>query len=358
MTEHYDFIIVGSSPLSAVLAGVLSQSHGARVGWIGEFRHQLRPQNGFDISADALTRPETWQMLRTCVPQAVQILSQIGDGKVVERVDTLMVSKTNAGEEALAHIRNIAPAYDVRAEREANSENFRAGYRFRDMTRVLRRPLIAALPAWLKKQKVEQLSAKDLNFVSQRDGLVRVEAPGQKLLSKAVWLCDNEALMSYARPDDLEKMFMQRAMTSLLLEPTKALQSAVIYSIDTGLTIYQRASGALDCVGWGTSDSVGTAAASLLAHDTPLRLAGKSHFQVLKSRDGGSIVGAPRAGGVFYLGGFGTTGLFQIPAIARFLADAASPFEIAYFSSRAPAKRYPRDNVGEFLSEDMGGGKQ
>lgn len=349
MINHFDFIIVGSTPLSAVLAGVLSKMHGASVCWAGQFRHPLRPQNGFDISVGPSTRPETWQLLRTTVPQTTKILRQIGDGKLLERVDTLLVSQAGAGAEALAHIRNIAPAYRVQAERVAISENFGDGYRFRDVTRVFRRPLLAALPGWLEANDVTIIADQSMKFIAQRDGLTRIEVGEQKITAKSAWLCGGEALMRHGREEDINALFAAVPKTSLLMEPTRAMPSAVMQAIDTGLTVYQRDSGALDCIGCGDINTVGTATAALIAQDAPLRLAGQSQFISLESRDGGPIVGSARAGGISYLGGLGSTGMFQIPAIARVLTQTASPFEVDYFAKRSPSSALPRPNVAEFL---------
>lgn len=348
MIKHFDFVIIGSTPLSAVLSGVLSGTHGATVCWVGTLRHRLRPQSGFDVSVGPITRPDTWRLLQDCVPQTVQILDHIDNGKITERVDTLMISQRTDGSEALAHIRNTAPAYDIPVEREAISDAFGAAYRFRDATRVLRRPLISTLPDWLRTQNVTLVSEQQLRLVAQKDGLVRMETDEAAVTANSVWLCDDQALSAHGRPKEIDRLFNRTAMTSLLFEPVKPLASAVTHAIDTGLMIYQRPSGALDCVGPGAIDIVGDATATIVAQSAPLRLAGQSRFISLDSRDGGAICGESRTSGISMLGGLGVTGLFQVPAIARVLAKTASASETGYFAKRAPSKIYPRAKIAEF----------
>lgn len=350
MTDHFDFAIAGSTPLAAFLAGTLARVHGAKVCWIGAFLHPLRPQRGFDISVGAITRPETWRLLEETAPQTLKQLSEIGDGKVFERVDPLMVAQTSAGADALAHMSNIAREYGFQIERQAISENFVAGYQFRDVARVLRRPLSAALPAWLDDCGVVSLAPEDVKLKSHVNSLVQIAWDAHKASADCLILAGDDAVMRYGTKQDLAAHFQQSSISALLSEPVDPLPSSIIHTIDTGLTIYQRNTGALDCVGKGTANQIGRAVCAHIGMGQTLRVAGNATFTTLVSKDGGAVFGGSRTSGVVLLAGLGMTGLFQIPSIARILAGDADEFESLYFAARGPAKTGRRPAAAEFIS--------
>jgi len=349
MSEHFDFAIAGSTPLAALLAGVLAREHGAKICRIGDFRHALRPQGGFDISAGPLTRPETWRLLRSTIPQTLKILGEIGDGKVFERVDPLMVSITQEGADALAHMRNVAQEYGFQIERQAISTVFSAGYQFRDAVRVLRRPLTAATAEWLAACGVTSLSPEGVTIRPQKHGDVRLEWDGHKATADCLILAGDEAILKYGEPEYVARQFEQIPISALLTEPAGPLETSVVHVIDSGLTLYQRHTGALDCVGTGPADAIGEAACLHLKHDQRLQLAGLAHYTGLRARDGASVFGGSRDNGIVYLAGLGVTGLFQLPALARVLAKAGGPVESAYFAARAPARNGLRPAIAEFM---------
>ena len=349
MSEHFDFAIAGSTPLSALLAGVLARKHDAKVCWIGSFRHTLRPQGGFDISAAPLTRPETWRLLQDVIPQTLKILGEIGDGRAFERVDPLMVASTQAGADALSHMRNVAQEYGFQIERQAISTVFSASYQFRDAVRVLRRPLMAAIPEWLQACGVVSLSADHVTLRPYKRGDVRLGWDGNKATADRLILAGDRAILRHGQPDEVARHFQQVPITALLTAPTGPLETSVVQMIDSGLTLYQRNTGALDCVGTGSAEDIAQAACVHLK-DGDISLAGKARYITLRAHDGGAVFGGTRDNGIIYLAGFGVTGLFQLPALARILSQSATSLENTYFAARAPSRSGLRPAVAEFIS--------
>lgn len=353
MNKKYDFIIIGSTPSSALLAGVLASVHGFTVCWAGAFLHPLRPQRGFDISVAPLTRPETWQLLRESVPQTTKLLSAVSAQRIFERVDPLLITNKQAHADALAHMRNIAVGYGFQVERLAISERFLDGYQFRDAVRVQRRPLTAAIPQWLETCGVQTISPDGLKLKTKKNDATHIGYADGNFDAKHVILADSDAIRSHIGKRNIAKLFRRTPMSALLFEPTNIIASSIVHSIDRGLVIYQRGGGALDCVGAGSIQQVGQLARVHTSLNQPLQLVGRAQFEALQTKDGAAILGSLEANDPIFLAGMGQTGLFQVPAIARVLAGTGSPFEKQYFAARAPSSLGMRTNIAEFAPETI-----
>lgn len=349
MTDHFDFAIAGSTPLCGILAGLLAQEHGAKVCRIGSFIHPILPQRGFDISAGPLTRPETWQLLKSSVPETVKVLNTIGSGRVYERVDFGMVALGKAGVQALGYIQNAAQGYGTQVERLPDSQSYRTAYAFRHTVRTLRRPLIAALPAWLEARGVTLVDPKEARIRKAQNGPISIQWGGQEAEIGKLVLAGDAAMATHGHQGDVQAMFHKLPMSALLMEPTTKLVTPVMQAIDAGLTLYQRSNGALDCAGHGDAAEVGEAAAAYFDEGENLRLAGSAVFESMVSKDGGAVLGVKSRKNVIYLGGLGLTGLFQVPAIARFLAGKSNRTESDYFDACAPGKSDASSRMNEFI---------
>lgn len=350
MTDHFDFAIAGSTPLCSVLAGLLAREHGAKVCRIGSFVHPLLPQRGFDISAGPLTRPETWRLLKTGVPETMKILNGIGGGKVFERIDYGMVALGKAGVQALGYIQNAAQGYGVQVERLPDSASYRTAYAFRHTVRTLRRPLTAALPKWLEAQGVTLIDAADVRIRKAQNGPTSVQWNNGKAEIDKLVLAGDAAMLAHGHQRDVQALFHKLPMSALLMEPAAKLVTPVMQAIDAGLTLYQRGNGALDCAGHGDAADLGQAAAAYFDDGEKLRLAGSAVFDSLLSKDGGTVFGAKSRENVIYLGGLGVTGLFQATAIARHLVGKSEGFEADYFNACAPGKDAKSVRMREFIA--------
>lgn len=350
MTDNFDFAIAGSTPLCGVLAGILARDHGAKVCRIGHFVDALLPQRGFDISAGPITRPDTWRLLKSSVPETVKLLNGISNAKVYERIDYGMVALGKAGVHGLDYIQNAARGYGAQTERLPDSSSYRTAYAFRHTVRTLRRPLIAALPAWLDAQGVVDIEPADARIRKAQNGPISVNWSGGEAEIGTLILAGDAAMLAHGHQGDVQSLFHKLPMAALLLETSPKLVTPVMQAIDAGLTLYQRSNGALDCAGHGKASELGQAAAAYFEDGEKLRLAGSAVFDSLLSRDGGAVFGAKARKNVIYLGGLGVTGLFQAPAIARHLAGKSNTLEADYFKSCAPPKGEKLKRVGEFMA--------
>lgn len=344
---NVDFAILGSTPLAAVLAGMLSKQHGRDVCWAGAFAHTLRPQRGFDMSVAPLTRPETWRLLKECTPQLVEALDGL---EVTEHVDPLFIAKHQYGADVLSHMNNVAAGYGYAMERQAISDDFASAFQFRDAIRFLRRPFAEALPNWLAESGVHTIPTNNLKLQAKKTGLIHIEGDiDEPIVAKHVVLADDDAIIRHIKPQNVSAYFHAISTIGYLVEPVGEMKSSVIHDVDTGMTIYQRNNGALDCVAPGLSKNLEPEICGHIGGTHSARLAGKTTFDVLHTKEGAALIGELRPTKAIVIAGFGATGLFQTPAIARLLAGTATEFETSYFTQRS-TNQHPefRLSVSEF----------
>lgn len=344
-----EFALIGSTPFAACLAGMLAKAHGRSVCWARAFPHPLQPQRGFDISIAPIIRPDTWKLLRENIPQMVSFLADIGPTPVSERIDPLLVATGRPGTDILAHMRPLAGANGFPMERQATSGDFVSSYRLRDATRILRRPLANVLPDWLAANGVHTIPALE-NIKRTGGKYFLTNAGGEEISAKRVILADDASIVDLAEPEDLLQNFTMVSMSGILAEPVHRMKSSIIHDVGTGMIIYQREDGALDAVAPGNVAHLGQNVSKNLRNGEDIRLAGRASFSMLRTADGGPLFGRLRHSKMVAISGLGPTSLFQVPAIARLLAEEASEEEQAYFTERGLGKSgRKRHNIGEFV---------
>ena len=155
-----------------LLAGLLATTSKARVCLIGEPWSPYRLPRRLDLSVAPVTRPETWSLLRTCVPEVRKAIGAIGAKGVLERAEPLFVAETSEGAEALMHVRHMLLAYGTPADRIV-PEGAGASCHIRDAL-VIRRPALASAAGdWLARSGVRRVPAEGAT-VSFADGAVRI----------------------------------------------------------------------------------------------------------------------------------------------------------------------------------------
>ena len=350
---NVEFAILGSTPMAAVLAGALSKLHGRSVCWAGRFAHPLRPQRGFDMSVSPLTRPETWQLLRECTPEFTDLVAGM---EVTERVDPLFVARQDHGTEVISHMQHVAAGFGYSIERQAISDDYSLAVQFRDAVRLLRRPFAKSAQNWLTECGVHVVPTNDVSVLQKKSGVLHLEGNGETIVAQHVVLADDDAIFLHAKPQQVASYFSTVPTVGYLIEPVGEMKGSVVHDVDSGLTIYQRKNGALDCVASDLSQDIEAIICDHVGRDNSVRLAGKTNFGTLCSKDGAAFVGELRPAKPILLGGFGATGLFQTPAIARLLTENATNFEKSYFDARRPAKSPgDRADIAEFLPFSLPG---
>ncbi|MGV8832841.1 MAG: hypothetical protein ACOH2N_12770 [Devosia sp.] len=336
MTQsQFDFLIIGTSPLAQLLAGLLTSTHGKSVLLQGEAGAGHRLPRSIDLSVAAITRPETWALLAEAVPETSRLVTQIGKRGCIARLDPILFANQPASKKALGHVRHMAAAYGLAAER--TPVNFlgqgRDGAVLRDAVMLRRSVLEPALDSWMDQCGVRRLGTEvDLTIAAngQAHGVLEDETLdiGQTILA------DDSAIMAHLSTATWPGLLQQRRASSILTEPADPIAGPVMHHLDSGVTLHQHAGGGIVAYGPGAIADLAGVLGSLVGGQSPLRQAGQSDYVRLITSDGAPALGRVAGNGPDVLAGFGPIGAFLAPAIARWLCGQASAAENDWFGAR------------------------
>lgn len=334
--QAFDIAVFGSNPLASLLAGLLASAHGKKVCLLSMNDWEFRLPTGLDLSIAPMTRPETWAIHEKVMPETIKLLARIGGKTACSRIDPLFIADTQAGSAALSHMHYMALAFGYAMEKTTQNggrKSPQTAYRVRDAVVLSRTQLARPMARWLEKAGVHATSSKDVTI--RADGSASIITADAAIEAKQVVMADDASMLAFL-DGELMRAFSVEDATSLLTEVVAdAIASASVY-VDRGIVLNQRPGGGITVLAAGkASDALPRIGASLEGL-AKLRRAGERSFRKLRTADGAPVVGALRGSGVFVLAELGLSGAFLAPAIARFVAGAASADEAAYFIARAP----------------------
>ena len=342
-----DFAVLCSTPQARLLAGLLAAEHGRRVALAAESDAAYRLPRGLDLSAGPITRPESWSLLRTLVPETVKLLSRIGGRSAWGRTDPILFADVAAAAEAISHIRHMACAFGIAAERvppDLIGPGRNAIY-LRDTVVLHRAPLEAALDAWLDRVGVVRLTGP---VALNPDGSGTAPAGEHQCRIGQAALADDVALLRHIPAETWPALLVRDAGNTLLLEPTAPMAGVVMQQLDSGLTLHRQPHGGLVAMGPGAPEDFTARLMALLGSERPLRLAGRAQYVTIATEDGAAAAGRLDGTGPVMLAGFGVTGAFFAPALARWLCSVAEPAEASWFESRAIGRSAATSAATEF----------
>jgi len=361
MTDgSYEIAVFGSTPLAALLAGLLATQHHKRVCLIAETSSAFRVPRGIDLSVMPVTRPETWALLKDTTAETLRLIGQLRARAGMQRIDPIFAADTPAGSEALSHMRHVAMGLGYAVERLPSGAAFAAGdaYRLRDAVLLRRAEIEPLLAGWLEKTGVGQLAAGDVGVTLRRDGSARLAFAGTNFEAALAVLADDAAIVTYLEAPERDRTLALYGVTALLTEPTHALQAPVMIYPDRGVTLSRNRGGGVVALGSGTPENALAQIGRSLAGRSPLRRAGQRIFKTVTTVDGAPLVGPARGIKAVVIAGLGVGGAFLAPAVARLIAGAASEKERAYFSAREAGRGNARtlvaDYAGGVLAEAQG----
>ena len=348
--EAVDFAVCGSTPFACLVAGLLGTVHGRRVCLVGDDWSPYQLIRGFDVSVMPATRPETWMMLKRGSAETLKLLGGIGKG-LYERVDPLFVGETRASADALGHMRWVALGLGIAAERVVDRAIIENGSicRIRDAAMLVHGKAEPALFAWLDKEAVPRLPAAETGIALRRDGGATLTAGKQILDAAHIVLADDSAILARLPANDRHAAIRVSDFSSVLTEPAAPLAAAMIHYLDRQVDLCQRATkGPISILGGGPTENVLARIGASLAAQGRLKRAGQAVFRSISTADGAPIVGRTRTFKATVIAGLGASAAFLAPAIARFLAGAASEDEQIYMGARQPSKAAIRHAVAEY----------
>jgi len=346
----YDHLIIGSTALAGLVAGLLRREHGKRVCLVAEPYSPFGLERRFDVSMDLVTRPETLKLLSRLSGETIKLINSLGKN-LVQPASPLFIAETRASADALGHFMYLIRALDLPFDRVVD-RNISAG----SMVRVNGQSLIAhhrfapALEAWLDSAEVRRLDPDDTGITIRKDGTARITAEGREVEAANVVLADDAAVLAHLSEDAWDRAVIRATSTAMLLQPAKLAPNPLAVWIDRGVVLRQEPKASLGAIVSGARDTAEARLASAAGKSLPLRRAGEARFESLATSDGAPIMAlAPRIK-VTHLVGFGLAGAFYAPAVARQLAGRATEEEVAWFAARGATRGNLRLNAAEFAA--------
>lgn len=349
MTEtHADFAVLGATPQARLVAGLLASVHGKSVLFQGESQSGYRLPRGIDLSVGAITRPETWALLKASLPETLKLISRIGKRGAWSRLDPIFFADAAGGKEALAHTRHMAAAFGLAAERVHASllGPGREGLVLRDAVLLRRQALEPALDRWLDQVKVHRLGPDD-SIVVRADGSAVCTAADTRFTVGQTILADDSAIIAHLPAALWPPLLARQVASTILTEPTDAIAAPVMHRLDNGLVLTQQAERGIIAFGPGAISEFAVSLGEILGSQRAVRQAGQSNYTRIFAADGAPAVGRAGGTGPDILAGFGSIGAFVAPAIARWLCGVATAPENAWFGARLVDRRADTSLVGD-----------
>ena len=345
----YDFAIFGSTPLAGLLAGLLATAHHKAVCLVGGASSAFRLPRAIDLSVSALTRPDSWALLRQTTPETVKLLGDMHIPRQgVRKVDPIFVAETSEGADALSHMRHLAEGFGIGMERTQSPAIGGTAYTLQDAVLLHRATVEPAIMAWLAKAGVGLLTGREGSVTIRRDGSARLEHAGATIEAQHAVLADDAAILAHLEVDERDRTLAVLPAMVILTEPTGPLPSPAMLYVDRDVTLMRSRSGAVTGIGIGRTEDAIERIGGCLAGRGPLRRAGQHVFRTVTTVDGAPLVGAARGLKATVLAGLGPSGAFLAPAIARRVAGAATEAEQAWFATHEAGRGNARAQAAEF----------
>ncbi|HTM79224.1 MAG TPA: hypothetical protein VL133_16540 [Devosia sp.] len=345
-----DFAVLGSTPLTRLLAGLLASAHGKSVLWLGDSHAAFRLPRGIDLSVGPITRPESWALLAQMVPETVKLLARAGGKAAATRLDPIFFADTPIGQQALAFLRSSATGLAQSIERLPLNHlgKGRDGVVLRDAIALQRDRLEPVLDRWLDSLNVTRLPLSRAEIAIADDGSANIVLDGVATRAARTILADDEALLALLPAEILAGLFMRQKMTTILTEPTFPMAARVMLQVDADLSFTQGAHRGVTAIGAGDHEACVSQIGVLLGANRQLRQAGGTSHESLRSHDGAPVLGRVDGTGPELLAGLGPTGAFLAPALARWFVGAAKPEELAYFAARIPGRPISPSTIADY----------
>lgn len=355
MIEHSaDHVIIGSSLLARLLAGLLAATHGQRVIFVGQSQSGYRLPRGLDISIGAFTRPESWALLRDGLPELNRLLGRIGGRSAWQHIDPILFAGNADCVEALSHIRHMATAFDMNVEPAptASVGNDRSGIMMRDAVYLQQTVLEPILDRWLAQSGVRHLAPQRVTV--DADGSTRLQVDGADVLARHAILADSEAITTHLPLRQWPTLFRRMETSTILTRPTRPLAAPVMIDADTGAVLHQLTEGGIVGIGRGDLAHFSALLQALLGGERLVEQVGQTAYQRLWTLDGAPAVGRVADSGADIICALEPYGAFLAPALARWIAGVASAAESNWFGNRLVTRGTGASPVADFMPPAAG----
>lgn len=347
-SDSFDHLIVGSTPVAGLVAGLLAIEHGKRVCLVGEPFSPFRLQRHFGLSISPVTRPETLILIKRAAAETGKLVAGIGKG-LMSRVDPLFIAETPDSAAALSHFRHLAIALGYAVEPVADRSLPGALLlKVRDAQLLGHGRLEPALETWLARHEVRHLDAAETTITLRKDGTARVAHDGRTAEAEQAVLLGDRAILRYLDAESLDRSVETIPGISFLLEGGKPLPSPFVSYIDRGVVLEQDGRVSISALVSGDPVTARARLGSAAARSGPLRIAGETAHSTLRTADGAPYIGPARGSKTNIVAGLGPVAPFVAPLLARHLAGKSAPDEAQWISARGPTRGNQRLQVAEY----------
>lgn len=345
----YDFAVLGSGAQAVLLAAHLARDHRKSVVLIAQRGSRLRVRRGFDLAMAPITRPETMIVLQRGAAEVLAMIEPAAKG-IVGRVDQHFVAESAATRDGLMHFRQLARLMGISTDLATDRTLPAAGVlRVRNVPMLDTPRLLAGLKALLAGAGVRRLDPAATAVSLKRDGSVRLTHLGIVAEARQAVVAGDDAIAAYVSADALDKSLLTAPATATLLPPLKVAHADPFVSyLDRGVSLLLDSGAGLHAVVKGTAGDADQRLASALRLDRPAQRAGSASFTTYTTVDGAPFLGPVKGGRAVLVAGFGNSGAFFSPAIARMLVGAAPEDEANWFAARGQGRVANRATAAEF----------
>lgn len=343
-----DFAIIGSTPLAHLLAGLLSSAHGRRAILINQWQPSQRLPRSIDLSVAPITRPESWALFGEGIAEVVKLLGRIAGRGAFSHVDPIIFADDSRAIEALSHMRHMALGFGMAAEPTPPSllGDGRIGVTIRDALTLNRAVCAPNIDAWLKKSGVERPPFEKIEIAD--DGSATLHADGISYWAGQTILADDEAILELLPQSQWPEILVPHAAATILTAPARLLAAPVMMEIQSGLTLLKQDEGGVAAIGMENMAAFSARVQGLLGQNGPIEQIGQTAFRTIATRDGAPALGRIGGVGADVIAGMGQTGLFMVPALARWLCDASTSAEARWFGARLVTRTDADTSVTEY----------
>ncbi len=343
-----DLVVVGTTPLARLLAGLLAGAHGRRVLLVGEGRSAYRLARAIDLSITPMTRPQSWALVQDGLPEVLKLLAHIAGRTVWSHVDPVFFADDAPAAEALSHMRHMALDFGIAAEQTPPSllGAGRAGVTFRDAITLNTRLMEPALQSWLVQSGVRSLMPNRLDIAD--DGSAILHADGQEFYARQTILADDDAILTHLPQSAWPYLLSRQPAAAILTRLAHPLTAPIMVDVHSGLTMAKQPEGGIIAMGLGDIARVSEQVQHLADQKTQIEHSGQIAFTALMTMDGAPALGRIGGIGPDVIVGMGLAGAFMAPALARWLCGEASASEADWFGARLVSRAAEHSVVAEY----------
>jgi glycine/D-amino acid oxidase-like deaminating enzyme len=160
-------------------------------------------------------------------------------------------------------------------------------------------------------------------------------------------LADDAAILARLPAERLGPLVLERT-SAMLTEPVQRLAAPLLIHVARGVTLRQSRGGGIFAMAPGRAEGAAARVGACLVGHGPVRRLGQSVFDAVAASDGAPLVGPVKDLNAIVLAGFGLSGAFFAPGLARLLAGAAAPRELSYFSAREAGRGKARALIADY----------